>query len=85
MEQSTKPAYPEGYYMSLTEWVVKRFNLKAEPEAPKLEQKELVAATYGHIEEVSKLREDVLEGRNFPIASYLRGESSPAAKRRARK
>lgn len=71
--------------MSLTDWVSKKLNLRHVPEPSKAESKELVEETYKTVEQVSKLREEVLEGRNFPIASYLRGEGIKQAQRRARR
>lgn len=73
----------KGDAMKLTHWVDKLFNSKED--TPNREQsRELVAETYATVEEVSKLRENVLENRDFPIASYLRGEP-PTAKRRVKK
>lgn len=69
--------------MSLSNWLSQKLNLHPDP-ARKAERTELVRETYDRVTEVRKLRENVLEGRDFPIASFLRGET-PAVNRRVKK
>ena len=71
---ATEPESPERDGMSVSNWITKTFHLKAKPELSS-ERVDLVRETYDKVSEVRKLREDVLEGRNFPISSYLRGDA----------
>lgn len=72
--------------MNLPRWLNKRFNLGGKPESEKAEHRELISDTYKTVDKVQELRENILESRDFPIASFLRGESSPTVvNRRVRK
>lgn len=72
---------PEG---SELKWLAKVLKLKPDPEAV-AEREAIVSETRQKVSEVAKLREDVLEGRNFPIATFLQGKPvAPARARRAR-
>lgn len=72
---STEPPTTERHGMSVSGWLNRTFHLKAKPEIA-TDRVELVKETYDKVTEVRKLREDVLEGRNFPISDYLRGTSA---------
>jgi hypothetical protein len=88
MAQYLPPKYPnpktEGHAMNVSDWFIKRFNLRETSEV-KAAHRDLVDTAYSRVEEVSKLREDLLENRDFPIASFIRGERSPAVPRRTPK
>ena len=79
--KSTSAANAKGTEMSVKDWLSDLLNLKPKPEL-KAERTALVKETYDKVTEVKKLREEVLEGRNFPIASYLRGETTKPVSRR---
>jgi len=70
--------------MSVSDWISRTFNLHPKPEA-KTERVDLVRETYDKVSEVRKLREDVLENRDFPIAGFLRDEPMPRPNTRRRK
>ena len=71
----------EASGMRLAEWLAAYFSSFGETAEEKAEKEQLVRETYRKVEEVSKLREEVLEGRNFPIAGYLRGKDITQVRR----
>lgn len=87
MEYTTQAKSPaansESKAMSLGDWLNKQFKLKGKPEDDKARNRELVSDAYETVAKVTELRKDVLEDRNFPIASFLRGES-PTYRRRVK-
>ena len=62
---------PEGSELS---WLGRIFGHKPDP-LEVAEREAIMADAHTKISEVAKLREDVLEGRNFPIASFLQGRN----------
>lgn len=74
---------PEG---SELRWLANKLKGKPDPEAV-AEREAIVSETLQKVSEVAKLREDVLENRNFPIATFLQGKPiapAPARVRRAK-
>jgi hypothetical protein len=65
--------------MSVTGWIADHLKLgvKTESDADKIEHQELIDDTLSKVEEVSKLRENLFEDREFPITDFLRRSGPP--------
>lgn len=69
MAETARP-YPEGYGMSrLVSWFEQTFHLKPDRQDSQHEKAE---QTFQRVNEVARLRKEVLEDREFPITSLLR-------------